>query len=402
MGAHDRPEAGRVADEVVLLVDRDGREGGRQADRVTAVGQAAVEHPVVELLGEAVAHRHRAERQVARGQALGHRHEVGGDVPVVHREPAARPAEARHDLVGDHQDPVPIADLADAGDVPVGRDEDAVRADDGLEEDRRDRVRAFVADHVLQALEALRHRAGLRLTPAMRVRIADDPDEAGLVGPAPRVAGQGHGAKRRAVVRAIAGEDLVASGRVASELDGVLDGLGAAEREEDLVHVAGQDLGELGPEPGPDLGRERRLDVLQLERLCRDGVDDPSIAVADVDRHQLAVEVEDPLTLGRVEVDALGVIDGDRVDGPLDRPREDRVLLGEGGDLRARHRAGSGADTHRVTSGRSRLRSDPGRPRRSCRATVGAATGAPLQHIRGRPNDTARSPGGATPRGCRR
>ena len=214
--------------------------------------------------------------------------------------------------------------------------------DDRLEEDRRDRLRALVADDVLEALEALRHGTGFGLSPAMRVRVADDPDDARLVGPAARVAGQRHRPERRPVVRAIAGEDLVAAGRVAGELDGVLDRLGAAEREEDLVHVAGQDLGELGPEPGPDLGRERRLDVLQLVRLCGDGVDDPSVAVADVDRHQLAVEVEDPLTLGRVQVDALGVVDGDRVDGPLDRPREDRVLLGEGGDLRAGHRAGSG------------------------------------------------------------
>ena len=115
------------------------------------------------------------------------------------------------------------------------------------------------------------------------------------------------------------------------ELDRVLDRLGAAEREEDLVHVARQDLGQLRPEPGPDLGRERRLDVLELGRLRGDRVDDAPVAVADVDRHQLAVEVEDPLALGRVQVDALGVVDRDRVDGALGRPREERVLARERG-----------------------------------------------------------------------
>jgi len=118
----------------------------------------------------------------------------------------------------------------------------------------------------------------------------------------------------------------VPAGGRAGELDRVLDRLGAAEGEEDLVHVAGQDLGQLGSQPGADLGGERGLDVLQLGSLRRDGVDHPAVAVADVDRHQLAVEIEDPAALGRVQVDALGVVDRDRVDGALDGPREERVL----------------------------------------------------------------------------
>src|SRR3954451_20265228 len=69
----------------------------------------------------------------------------------------------------------------------------------------------------------------------------------------------------------------------------------------------------------------------------------------DVDRHQLRVEGEDPLALGRVQVHALGAVDGDRVDRALDRPREDRVLAREGNDLLARH-AGRGADAHRSSS----------------------------------------------------
>ena len=72
------------------------------------------------------------------------------------------------------------------------------------------------------------------------------------------------------------------------------------------------------PSRARGLGREGRLDVLELGRLGGDGVDHPPVAVADVDRHQLAVEVEDPLAFGRVQVDPLGVVDGDRVEGALD------------------------------------------------------------------------------------
>ncbi len=316
------------------------------------VGEAAVEHLVLEGLGDLVAHRHRAEWQVRAREALGHRHQVRHDVPVVDGEPPPGAPEAGHDLVADHQDVVPRADLADALDVAVRRDQDAVRPDDRLEEDRRDRVGALVADHVLEALQALRDRARLLLAPAVGVRVAHDPDEARLVGPAARVAGEGHRPEGRAVVGAIAGEDLVPAGVVAGELDRVLDRLGAAEGEEDLVEVAGQDLGQLRAEPPADLGREAGHDVLELRRLLGDRVDDPPVAVADVHRHQLAVEVEDPLALGRVEVDALGVIDGDRVELALDGPREEGVGPVLGDDLLAGHPRGRGFDGHRQAPAR--------------------------------------------------
>ena len=265
---------------------------------------------------------------------------------MVDREPAPGPPEAGHHLVGDHQDVVARADLANARDVAVGRDQDAVRPDDRLEEDRGDALGALVADDVLESLEALGHGTGFRLSPAVGVRVADDADDARLVGPAARVAGQGHRPERRTVVGAIAGEDLVPAGDVAGELDGVLDRLRTAKREEDLIHVARQDLGELRSESRPDLRGEGGLHVLELQRLGRDRVDDPAVAVTDVDRHQLAVEIEDALALGGVQVDAFGMVDGDGVEGALDGPGEEGVLPGQGDDLVAGHAAGSGRDAH--------------------------------------------------------
>src|SRR5207249_7017276 len=137
-------------------------------------------------------------------------------------EPTTGPAEAGHHLVGDHQDLVPIAQLADTLDVTVGRDEDAVRAHDRLEEDRRDRVRALVADDVLEAAQALLDRARLLLAPAMGVRVADDADEAGIVRPAAGIAGQGHRSERRPVIGPIPGENHVSTGVVAGGLCRVL------------------------------------------------------------------------------------------------------------------------------------------------------------------------------------
>ena len=247
---------------------------------------------------------------------------------------------------------MPVADLADALDVAVGRDQDPVRPDDRLEEHRGDRVGTLVDDHVLEALEALGDRPRLLLAPAVGVRIADDPDDARLVRPAARIAGQGHRTERRAVVAPVAGQDLRPAGVVTGELDRVLDRLGPAQGQEDLVEVARQDLGQLGPETRPWLGGEGRLDVLELGRLGGDRVDHPPVAVADVDAHQLAVEVDDPATLGGVQVDPLGVVDRDRVDRALDRPREEGVLARQPDDLLGGHRAGGGGGRHRRHLGR--------------------------------------------------
>ena len=98
------------------------------------------------------------------------------------------------------------------------------------------------------------------------------------------------------------------------------DRLRAAEGEEDLVEVAREDLGHLLPEPGADLRRKRGHDELELRGLLVDRIDHPPVAVADVHGHQLAVEVEDPLALRRVEGHARGAVDRDRVQGSLDRP----------------------------------------------------------------------------------
>ena len=57
--AHARAQARRVLDEPVLLVDADRRQRGGQRDRMRRVGQPAVEHLLVERLGDVVAHRDR-------------------------------------------------------------------------------------------------------------------------------------------------------------------------------------------------------------------------------------------------------------------------------------------------------------------------------------------------------
>ena len=170
-------------------------------------------------------------------------------VPVIDGEPFARPPEAGHHLVGHHQDAVLVAQLADALQVSVGRDEDAVRAGDGLEEEARRSCSAPSSwIDLLQRRERLRRRCPIRAecrdTDSARARRR--PCRA-----RPPSAGDRRSAimlpRGGAVIRPVAREDLVAAGDCARDLDGVLVRLGAAEREEEHVDVAGRDLGQLAP-----------------------------------------------------------------------------------------------------------------------------------------------------------
>ena len=95
------------------------------------------------------------------------------------------------------------------------------------------------------------------------------------------------------MIRAIAREDLLAARELARELDRVLVRLGATVREEGDVEVARRDLGKLLRPGAPGARAPERVRVGELLRLRGDRVDDPLVAVADVHRHQLAVEVED-------------------------------------------------------------------------------------------------------------
>ena len=127
------------------------------------------------------------------------------------REPLAGAAEPGHHLVGDHQDAVLVAQRADALHVAVGRDQDAVGARHGLEDERRDRLRAFELDDLLEVAQRLLGRIPPALDAVIRVEHVDEP-ACGRLAPASRIAGRGDRAGRAAVVRAIAGQDLLPAG----------------------------------------------------------------------------------------------------------------------------------------------------------------------------------------------
>jgi hypothetical protein len=217
----------------------------------------------------------------------------------------AEPAPGADDLVGDQQDVVLVADLADALEVALGRREAAPGVLNRLHDHGGDRVRALeldaVRDRFGQVLSAVAGRQ------AVEVRVRDVAAAGGerLERLAQRRdAGRRERAHRGAVVRGLACDDLrlvrVARELVvlADELEGGLDRLAAARREEHAVEVARGEpcdaRGEL------DRGRMRvgpRREEAELAGLVGTGLGHLGATVADVHAEQRAQAVEVPVAV---------------------------------------------------------------------------------------------------------
>ena len=154
---------------------------------------------------------------------------------------SAGAAEPAHHLVGNHEDAVLVAQCADALHVAVRRNEDPVGAGDRFENERRDRLRPLELDDFLEIAQRFLGRIPPAFDAVIRVEHVHEARQRRLA-PAPRLAGRGDRRGRAAVIRAIAGQDLLPAGERARDLEGVFVGLGAAVREEEDVDIARRDL----------------------------------------------------------------------------------------------------------------------------------------------------------------
>src|SRR2546427_12266207 len=100
-----------VTDHVVSLVGLDGAQRGGAGERMAVIGEPAIEDAVLEVLRDLRAYSNRAERDVTARQTLCHRDDVGHDIPMVDGKPLTGPAKSGHDLVANHQDAVPVAQI---------------------------------------------------------------------------------------------------------------------------------------------------------------------------------------------------------------------------------------------------------------------------------------------------
>ena len=139
------------------LVDLERPGAGRGARAVPAVALDRRRRDVVaERLVDVLADDHRRDRRVARADGLGRDEHVGRDAPALDAPEPAGPAAAGQRLVGDHQDAVLVADLADPRPVVAVRDRE-LHDRDGLADERGDGLRAL---HLDRGPERLRRDRG--------------------------------------------------------------------------------------------------------------------------------------------------------------------------------------------------------------------------------------------------
>src|SRR5271170_7485913 len=88
----------------------------------------------------------RRQREVGVGDRLSGDKDVRYDLFTLYREERTGPAVAGRNLVRDEQDPVPVAQLPQCSQPPVGRNQYSARADYGLEKDGGHASRSFPLD----------------------------------------------------------------------------------------------------------------------------------------------------------------------------------------------------------------------------------------------------------------
>ena len=272
-------------------------------------------------LGDLFRHQRRADREIGRGDALGHRHQVGLHAPVARSAPVSGASEAADHLVRDHQDAVAGADLAhqfhEAG---IGH-QHAAGAQDRLHDEGGDGVGALEFDLVHQfGRDLLRQpgRVGFVIGVAIGVG-RGDVETAGqkrFIPDAEAVVAVHAGpAEMRAVIALFQRQEL---GPLRLALDAVIiprqpqtcvDGIRSARGEEDPADaVFGKEL--LHRDRGLDrrgVGRSGEGRIIgQLRQLVRDRLFHHIVRIAQVGApqpahavdHRMAVDVEDARSFG--------------------------------------------------------------------------------------------------------
>ncbi|CAM2137885.1 hypothetical protein PT2222_100011 [Paraburkholderia tropica] len=278
--------------ELFFFDDLDHRVRRRHGQRVARVRAA-------EAAGRCRVHDFRAadhaRQRHAAGQALGDRHEVRRDVVVFHREQLAGAREARLHFVGDQQDAVRVADLAQAAHEVRRRLVEAAFALNRFEDDRGDALRIDVGlEQHLDVLERVGRadavdRVGVRRV----VDVGRERTEVQLV--RRDLAGERHAHHRAAVETAREGDHARTAGRGARDLDGVFDGFRAGREERGLLREAARCArGDLFGQRDVRLVRHDLVGgVREAVELRLDGGDDLRMAVARVAHGDAGGEVDD-------------------------------------------------------------------------------------------------------------
>ena len=121
-----------AADQLFVQQGRDHRMRGGAGRRMTEIGVAMLEEAasLLDRLIDVGAAEHRTDRLVSGAKPLGDGQDIGANPVRLTGEEMSGPAHPAHHLVQNQQHTVPVADLADAGEIAVDRRHRAKRRAD--------------------------------------------------------------------------------------------------------------------------------------------------------------------------------------------------------------------------------------------------------------------------------
>ncbi len=294
-----------------------------------AVCQATGKDSLVERGCDLVTDQDPAQGHVSGVASLGEDDQVGVDPPTVDGQPLAGAAETGHDLVGDVDDAVLVAQRAYPLEVAGRWYEDACSPHHGLDQYGGDRGGALELDHLFQvsqrALALLRLVLGPERRPVQVGAEEVDVTVGELVRPAPRVTGRIDGRAGVAVVTTVETEHLVLAGVDPRHADRVLGGVRATVGEEHLVVSFGCQFRDGAGRAAADqrcvLWGQRDLDSRLLLDRCHDG----RVLMAHVRIDQLAGEVQITVALEVPDSTAGARREHPRIQGALGAPRMEHM-----------------------------------------------------------------------------
>ncbi len=301
-----------------LLDGECSRCSNRVADvRVTVLEESAAS---ADRVHDLVARQYGADGLVAAAQALGDGDQVGYSAFLLHGIQGPGAAHAAHHLVGDVENAVAVADVANALDVPGrGRHGTHGGSDDGLGAEGDDPLRAGMADGRVEFVKqppGVAVLAFARSTIAVLVAGTDTPDvdeQRRELLAAPLVAAHGERSERVAVValapcdeqRPLGLADL--DDMLARELQGGFDSLRSAGHEIGVGEACRSVLGQVVGEGFCNLAREEaRVCIGQLVDLRVHGGQHVGLRVAEARDGGSSARVDVSATLLVDDVDAFG------------------------------------------------------------------------------------------------
>ena len=245
-------------------------------------------------------------RQIARRQALGHRHDIGADAEMLKPEPFAQAAKAADHFIADQQDAIFAADRLDRLPISGGRDDHAARALHRFANERGNVFGADRQDAVLDRLRRARAEGHRVFAKAVAERIGlhhmlDARDRQAALNMHEFHAAQARRRDGRSVIGVVAADEHRALGLTlqrpvcAHQAEHGVVGFRPAVVEEHVRQITAQQRGDPGRQFDRRDGRgaEKRVVERQLFHLPRGDFDQFGAAIADIDAPQPGHAIQD-------------------------------------------------------------------------------------------------------------